>query len=308
MMDELRFDGRVAIVTGAGGPASLGQLYARILAERGARVVVNDLGVGPDGRGIQAADPELVAQSIRDAGGEAIADVHSVAEADSARAVVQTALAEWGRVDILINNAGVFQAVAFETMSDADVNRIVGAHTLGAIWMCRAAWPHMKKGEYGRIVNILSGAMFGFARMAVYGAAKAAGLGLTRCLAAEGGPYGIRVNALGPRAFTSADTYFSADPSAPPGLRTIDRVAPATLFLSHESCPFTGKYIEANCGMVKEVFLGQTKGYENTESLTMEDVAENLDQIFDRDDFEVLPEIFKTNEETDPRFRPYVPA
>src|SRR5271165_1115655 len=113
-MGEMRFDGRVAIVTGAGGNPGLGRAHARLLAERGAKVVVNDFGVGPDGRGIVRANAETVAEEIRDEGGEAIADTHSVAERDSARAVVQTALDAWGKVDILVNNAGVQLMAAFE--------------------------------------------------------------------------------------------------------------------------------------------------------------------------------------------------
>jgi NAD(P)-dependent dehydrogenase (short-subunit alcohol dehydrogenase family) len=306
-VDELRFDGRVAIVTGAGGQPNLGQAYASLLAERGARVVVNDLGVGPDGRGIQRADAEAVAQEIRDAGGEAIADTNSVATEDGAKAVVQTALDTWGRVDVVVNNAGIFQSSPFEEMSAGDITGMVDAHLLGSIWMSRAAWPHMKEAGYGRIVNIVSGALFGYARMAVYGAVKGGCLALTRCLASEGIPYGIKVNALGPGADTVAASYFSIDPDGPRDpYRTVGLVAPATVYLAHESIPFSGKYLEARCGMVAEVFLGHTKGILNTE-LTLEDVAENIDQILDRDGFDALPEGFKTNEEIDPRFRPYVP-
>src|SRR5919204_5064029 len=124
-MSELRFDGRVAIVTGAGGDPGLGRSYARLLAARGAKVVVNDLGVGPDGRGNVAAHADVVAQEIRDAGGEAIADTSSVAEESSARAIVQTALDAWGRLDVLVNNAGVFHLALFDELAPRDVERIV---------------------------------------------------------------------------------------------------------------------------------------------------------------------------------------
>jgi NAD(P)-dependent dehydrogenase (short-subunit alcohol dehydrogenase family) len=304
--ERLRFDGRVAIVTGAGGRPSLGQAYAHLLAERGARVVVNDLGVGPDGRGVQRAHAEAVAQEIRDAGGEAIADTNSVAEPDTAKSVVQTALDAWGRVDVLINNAGVQNFAPFAEMSDEDVRRIVGVHTLGTIWMSRAVWPHMQEAGYGRIVNTVSRSLFGYARMVVYASAKAAGIGFTRCLAAEGASRGIQVNALGPGAFTNAEEYFAADPDTPAGLRTVERVAPVAIFLAHETCPFSGKYLETRSGIVTEVFLGQTKGYENA-SLTPEDVADNVDQILDRDGYEAIPEISKMSEEIDAQFRIYTP-
>jgi NAD(P)-dependent dehydrogenase (short-subunit alcohol dehydrogenase family) len=319
-VEELRFDRQVAIVTGAGGQPSLGRSYSQLLAARGARVVVNDLGVGPDGRGIQRANAEAVAQEILDAGGEAIADTNSVAEEDTAKAVVQAALDAWGRVDILINNAGIFAMSPFEEMSRKDVQGQIDAHLMGTIWMSRAAWPHMKAAGYGRIVNITSAAVFGFALMGIYGAAKAGCLGLTRCLAPEGAPYGIKVNALGPSAHTAAATLFAADPEhTVPGnratvdapdlaeRRTPDLVAPVAAFLAHEGCPFSGKYIDSNSGKVMEVFLGLTKGYENSQ-LTLEDVAQNIDQALDRDEFDPVADGYMTAEEIGPRFKPYTPA
>jgi NAD(P)-dependent dehydrogenase (short-subunit alcohol dehydrogenase family) len=306
-VDELRFDGRVAIVTGAGGRPNLGQTYAALLAERGARVVVNDAGVGPDGRGTLPAEAEAVAREIRDAGGEAIADTNSVAEEDGAVAVVQTALDTWGRVDIVINNAGIFATAPFEEMSSTDVRGMVDAHLMGAIWMCRAAWPHMKTAGYGRIVNTVSAALFGYARMAIYGAVKGGCLALTRCLASEGIPYGIKVNALGPGANTVAASLFGAPDVPRDARRKPALVAPVTLYLAHESVPFSGKYLEANRGRAMQVFLGQTKGYVN-DDLSLEDVAENIEQILDPEDFETIPEAPMTNEQNDVRFRPYVPA
>ena len=155
-MSEMRFDGRVAIVTGAGGRPSLGRSYVHLFAERGAKVVVNDLGVGPDRHGREPAHAEIV-----DAGGEAIADTHSVAEEDSAKAVVQTALDAWGKVDILINNAGVAILAKFDEISSKDIRNVINVHLFGNVWMCRAVWNHMREREYGRIVNITSGALNG---------------------------------------------------------------------------------------------------------------------------------------------------
>jgi NAD(P)-dependent dehydrogenase (short-subunit alcohol dehydrogenase family) len=185
-MSELRFDGEVAIVTGAGSNPSLGRSYALALAARGAKVVVNDLGVGPDGTGRLAAKAESVAKEIVDAGGEAIADTHSVAEEDSARAIVQTALDAWGRVDILVNNAGVAILAEFGEISSTDLRRVLDVHLYGNVWMCRAVWPQMREAGYGRIINITSGALGGIRYTTIYGAAKGGILSLTRGLAVEG--------------------------------------------------------------------------------------------------------------------------
>lgn len=251
-MTELRFDGRVAIVTGAGGQEpSLGRSHAKLLAQRGAKVVVNDLGVGPDGRNILRANAEQVADEICAAGGEAVADLHSVADEDGARRVVQTAMDVWGRVDILVNNAGVCFMAHFDEISDADIRNVIDVHLMGTVWMCRAAWPHMRDAGYGRIVNTTSGAMFGLENLSIYGAAKGGIFGLTRGLAVEGAPLGIKVNALGPAANTTAVRHFN-NPSAftrlmedhfPTGL-----VSPAVAFLVHESCPVSGANLEAGGG------------------------------------------------------------
>ena len=142
-MSEMRFDGQVAIVTGAGGNPSLGRAYAMLLASRGAKVVVNDNGVGPDGRGGRPAHPENVVKEITEAGGEAVLDTNSVADHGSAEAVVQTALDAWGKVDILINNAGVVALAEIDEVTPSDIETILAAHLFGSIWMTRAVWPHM---------------------------------------------------------------------------------------------------------------------------------------------------------------------
>jgi NAD(P)-dependent dehydrogenase (short-subunit alcohol dehydrogenase family) len=172
-MAALRFDGKVAIVTGGGGQKpSLGRSHALFLASRGAKVVVNDIGVGPNGRSEVPASAAALVDEIRAAGGEAVADTNSVATAESAKAVVQTALDAFGGVHIVVNNAGVALLADFDELSDGDIGRMMDVHLMGPIWMCRAAWPHMKRQRYGRIVNVGSTAIFGIRGTAVYGAAK----------------------------------------------------------------------------------------------------------------------------------------
>ncbi len=182
-----------------------------------------------------------MADEICAAGGEAVPDLHTVADQDGARRVVQTALDVWGRLDILVNNAGICFMAHFDEISDADIRNVIDVHLMGTVWMCRAAWPHMRDAGYGRIVNTTSGAMFGLEYLSIYGAAKGGIFGLTRGLAVEGAPLGIKVNAFGPAANTSAVRHFN-DPSAFTKLMEehfpTSLVSPAVGFLAHESCPY----------------------------------------------------------------------
>ena len=134
-MSTMRFDGRVAIVTGAGGNPGLGRAHAMLLASRGARVVVNDLGVGPDGRRVVPADPALVVAEIEAAGGEAVVDYHSVADEAGAREVVKTAIDAWGRIDILVNNAGIGVVSDFDEIESPHLEKVIGVHLMGSVWM-----------------------------------------------------------------------------------------------------------------------------------------------------------------------------
>lgn len=281
----IRFDGQVAIVTGAGGQKpNLGETYARLLASRGAKVVVNDLGVGPDGHGSLPANAEAIAQEIRDAGGEAVADAHSVADPDAAKAVVQTALDAWGRVDILVNNAGVVRTALFDEMSDADVALIVNTHLLGSAWMSRAVWPHMRDAGYGRIVNIASRSMFGNAYLSVYGAAKAGIVGLTRGTALEGGLHGIRVNVVSPDAPTRKHPFMMGsdefDPTPRPAATT-DQVAAVVGYLCSSECDLTGRHLWGGFGNVREFVTFETGGHRDLD-LSIEGVRDNLPLVVDR--------------------------
>jgi NAD(P)-dependent dehydrogenase (short-subunit alcohol dehydrogenase family) len=295
-MSAMRFDGKVAIVTGAGGqPPSLGRSHAKLLAERGAKVVVNDLGVGPDGRGTLLSNAEQVADEIRAAGGQAVADTHSVADEASARDIVRTALDTWGRLDILVNNAGVALIAHFDEISSADIRRMIDVHLMGTLWMCRAAWPVMREAGYGRIVNTTSGGMFGQENLSIYGTAKAGIFGLTRGLAIEGAPYGIKLNTLGPAASTTAmhhlneacafntmmDQHFPAD-----------LVSPAAAYLAHEECEVSGSYFEVGAGNVATRIFGMNAGYHDVD-LTIEGVRDNLSTIVDKSTTTIIPDFWE---------------
>lgn len=296
-MTTLRFDGQVAIVTGAGGQApSLGRSHAKLLAERGAKVVVNDLGVGPDGRGTAQANAEQVVDEIRAAGGGAVTDQHSVAEEDGARAIVQTALDTWGRLDILVNNAGVAHIVHFDEISSADIRKVIDVHLMGTLWMCRAAWPVMRDAGYGRIVNTTSGAMFGQENLSIYGTAKAGIFGLSRGLAIEGAPTGIKVNALGPAANTTAMHHLHetcAFTSMMEEHFPADLVSPAAAYLAHETCELSGGYLEVGAGNVARRVFGMNAGYHDV-NLDTEGVRDQLATIVDRSTTTLVPDFWES--------------
>ncbi len=273
----LTFDGRVAVVTGAGG--GLGRAHARLLAARGAHVVVNDVGVALDGTGGSSGPADAVVAEIRAHGGSAVADTHSVATEEGAAAIVATALDHFGRIDILVNNAGT---TGRTTMADFDVDRFEQAtstHLRGAFWTIKAAWPHLAGQGYGRIVNTSSGVgYFGMGGATVYAAAKMGVDGLTRSLAIEGEPVGIRANCVAPFARTRmAGAVFG---------ELTDRIDPELVssvvaYLAHEDCTLNGRVLSAGGGRVAEIFVATTTGYFDA-GLTPEAVAENLAAATDR--------------------------
>ncbi|GCE38161.1 Dehydrogenases with different specificities (related to short-chain alcohol dehydrogenases) [Rhodococcus wratislaviensis] len=264
----------------------MGRSYALLLASRGAKVVVNDLGVGPDGRGALGSGPEQVVDEIRAAGGEAVVNTDSVADRDGAGRVVQCALDTWGSIDIVVNNAGIAPFALFDEISDSDIERVVGVHLLGHIWMCRAAWPHMKARGYGRLVNVSSSvAVKGMPYQSAYSAAKMGVVGLTRALAAEGSAHGIGVNAIMPNADTLAwQTMLSDDFSSRARRNGVvpEVVAPVAAWLAHEDCSFSGKILHTESGGVREVFFSTTAGTAPDPELDLERVARDIDSITDR--------------------------
>lgn len=307
-MSEIRFDGRVAIVTGAGGAKGLGRQYALQLAERGAKVVVNDLGVGPDGRGTERPAAELVVEEITARGGEAVADTNSVADEEGAKAVVRTAMDAWGRVDVLVNNAGVALVALFDEVSGDEARKMIDVHLMGNLWMSRAVWPHMVDAGYGRIVNITSDAALGMKYNVVYGAAKGGVLALARGLAIEGADHGIKVNALGPTAGTSASALFiEPSPWLTRGLEELrtDLVSPVLTYLCSSVVEASGKYIETQGGKVMERFYSETVGLADP-ALTPEWVRDNFARICDRADATAMPDPRESGTDLDPK--PYQPA
>lgn len=309
-MTELRFDGRTAVITGAGGNPSLGRAHALLLAKRGANVVVNDIGELPTALGYPGvASAEAVAEEIRALGGKAVADTHSVASEDGAAAIVQTALDAFGSIDILINNAGICRVVSFEEMTPQDFRQTIEINLMGTIQTCRAAWPHMKAKGYGRIVNISSGSMAGFAWQTAYAASKAGVFSFTRSLGVEGEAYGIKANSLIPGALTRMVLAAQADTSPwisearerlPPEL-----VSPAVAFLAHESCPFTAECIESMGGHISRMYLARTPGFAPS-VMTLETVAERWEEAFAG----TAEGLFRA-EDSDPRqwhIKPYVPV
>lgn len=281
-MSELSFDGRVAVVTGAG--RGIGRAHALLLADRGASVVVNDLGGSMQGDGADAEPASTVAAEIVSAGGVAIADNNDVATIAGAEALVDAALAQYGHLDILINNAGIIRWAGLPEADADNLARHIAVHVGGSFNTTRAAWPHMLEQRYGRIVMTTSAGVFGLLENLSYATAKGGVIGLTRGLMTEGAAHNILVNAIAPAAVTrmagrSEDetaTLRVAPQSAP------DLVAPMVAFLAHEECPVSGEIYAAGFGRFARIFIASTQGYVHTGTdPTMEDVAENWATIND---------------------------
>jgi NAD(P)-dependent dehydrogenase (short-subunit alcohol dehydrogenase family) len=282
-MGELRFDGRTVIVTGAGGNPSLGRAHALLLAERGANVVVNDIGgtAGTPGA-TTAASAEAVVEEIRARGGKAVADTNSVATEAGANAIVQTALDAFGRIDALVNNAAICIVVAFDEVTPEDFQRHVEVNLMGPVWTSRAVWPHMRAQGYGRIVNISSASLAGFEWQAPYAASKGGLFSLTRALAAEGEALGIKVNTVNPGGFTrmvgaqhteASSFYKYSQENLPPAL-----VSPVVALLAHADCPVSGECIEAMGGKVNRFYLARTEGFTD-KALTIETLAARWGEV-----------------------------
>ena len=300
-MADLGFDGKVAIVTGAGG--GLGRAHALQLASRGARVVVNDLGGSRSGEGSDEGPATAVVKEIIAAGGEAVANGASVATPEGGRAIVAAALEHFGRIDIVVNNAGILRDKTFHNMTPDMVEAVIDVHLKGAFNVTQPAWAKMREQGYGRVLNTSSNSgILGNFGQANYGAAKMGLVGFTRVLAAEGAKYNIKVNALAPLAWTRmTEDIFGAEAAS---RFQAELVAPVACFLVHEDCPVSGEIYSAAGGRVARFFIGMTEGYFNP-ALSAEDVRDHFDQIRDEsgytvpgspaEEFSVLAKLFEGN-------------
>lgn len=276
-MAELRFDGRVAIVTGAGG--GLGRSHALLLAARGAKVVVNDLGGSAHGGGTSSSAADKVVEEIRSAGGEAVANYDSV---ENGEAIVKTALDAFGTVDIVINNAGILRDVSFAKMSQDDWDLIMRVHLNGSKSVTHAAWPIMREKGYGRIVMTTSAAgIYGNFGQANYCAAKLGILGLANCLAEEGRSKNIFVNTIAPLAASRL-----TETVMPPDLLALlkpEAVSPLVAWLCHDACEETKGLFEVGAGFVAKLRWERTAGHSfpGGKAFSVDDVAARWSKITD---------------------------
>ena len=277
-MAEIRFDNKVAVVTGAGG--GLGKAYALLLAARGAKVVVNDLGGTFDGSGSDATPAQQVVDEIKAAGGEAVANYDSVAEWESAQKIINTAVKSYGRLDILINNAGILRDKSILKMEMEDYRKIMSVHLDGTFFCSKAAFAIMKEQAYGRIVSTASAAgLYGNFGQTNYGAAKMGIAGMMNSVAQEGARYNIKANTIVPTAGTRLT--FTVMPEDVIGKVKPEFVAPAVAWLCSEECNETARMISAGGGYFSRAAVVEGPGvvFDSTKEITVEMFVEKLDQI-----------------------------
>lgn len=282
MSEPITFDGRVAVVTGAGG--GLGRTYALELARRGARVVVNDLGGSVDGTGSSESAADRVVSEIAEGGGEAVANYDSVSSEEGGKSIVDTALEAFGRLDIVVNNAGILRDRSFSKMSMDEVNAVIDVHLRGAFHVSQPAFAVMREAGYGRFVFTSSASgLFGNFGQANYGAAKAGLVGLSNVLAIEGAKYNIKSNAVAPIARTRM-TEDLLGPLA--DLVKPEQVTPLVVYLCSEANEHTHEIFTAGGGRYGRVFIGTNQGwFAGSEDVpSVEDIFEHIDEIRDISD------------------------
>lgn len=283
-VSDFRFEGQVAVITGAG--RGLGRAYALLLAERGARVVVNDPGASLKGDGSDAGPAQDVVNEIKAAGGEAIASTDSVASPEGGQAIIDVAIQTYGRIDILIHNAGIVRAASLADMSLNDFESVLDVHLRGAFFVVQPAFRYMSQAGYGRIVLTSSiGGLYGNHNQANYGVAKAGTLGLSNVVALEGEEHNIKCNVIVPGAVTrmaeGIDT--SAYPPMGPEL-----VAPVVAWLCHEACSITGEMLVSMAGRVAKSYVAETPGVYRGH-WTIADVDQQMAAIRDVDGALIFP-------------------
>jgi NAD(P)-dependent dehydrogenase (short-subunit alcohol dehydrogenase family) len=283
-MNDLRFDDRVAVVTGGG--RGLGRSYAMLLAAQGAKVVVNDSGGGLAGDGTDAAPADEVVREITAAGGDAVASTDSVATPQGGQAIIDTAVARYGRIDILVHNAGNVRRASLREMSYDDFEAVLDVHLRGAFHVVRPAFPLMCDAGYGRIVLTSSiGGLYGNNEVANYAVAKSGVIGLSNVAALEGADHGVRSNVIVPAAVTRMAEGIDTSAYPPMGA---ELVAPVVGWLAHESCSVTGEILIALAGRVARAVVAETPGVYRP-SWSIAEVGEHIAAIRDASEPVIFP-------------------
>ena len=269
-------EGRVVVVTGSGG--GLGRQHALLFAQRGAKVVINDLGGSRDGTGAGSEMADNVVQEIKDAGGEAVANYDNVATPEGGKGVIQTAVDAFGTVDIVVNNAGILRDVTFHKMEDAQFDSVVKVHLYGTYYVTRAAWPLLREKGYGRVVVTTStSGLYGNFGQSNYGAAKLGVVGLINTLALEGRKYNITANAIAP----IAATRMTEDIMPEEMLAALDPafVSPLVVHLASEECTDSGEVVLAGGGNYARVHFSQAIGANFPGVPSVDDIASQWDTV-----------------------------
>jgi NAD(P)-dependent dehydrogenase (short-subunit alcohol dehydrogenase family) len=281
-----RFDGRVAVITGAG--RGLGREYARLLASKGAKIVVNDPGASVKGDGADAGPAEQVVREIKDLGSDAIACTASVATPEGGKTIIEAALDHYGRIDILIHNAGNVRYGSLEEITQEDFEAVVQVHLMGAFHVVRPAFPAMCKAGYGRIVLTSSiGGLYGTHNVVNYGVSKAGMIGLNNVVAIEGAAKGVKCNIIAPGAVTRMAEGLDVSRYPPMGA---ELVAPVVGWLAHESCSISGEMLISMAGRVARALIAETQGVYRP-SWSIEEVADQIGAIRDTGNLWILPPV-----------------
>ena len=276
-MGDVNFENKTVVVTGAGN--GLGKAYALEFANRGANVVVNDIGGSVNGEGSENAPADVVVKEIIDNGGSAVANYDSVATKSGGESIIQSALTEFGGIHAVVNNAGILRDKSFAKMEEEDLNAIIDVHLKGTFFVCQPAFVQMKEQGFGRFVNVSSpSGLFGNFGQLNYGAAKMGIVGLTNVLAIEGAKYNIKANVIAPNAATRmTESLFGEDMA---NMLTVDNITPLVVFLASEQCDITHEIFSAGGGRFSRVGISTDVGYFNP-SASAEDIHENIEKIRD---------------------------
>ncbi len=284
-MSDIRYDDRVAVITGAGG--GLGRSYALYLAARGAKVVVNDLGGSTDGEGNDTKAADTVVDEIKAAGGEAVANYDSVSTPEGGENIVKTAVDAFGKVDIVINNAGILRDSSMVKMPSANFDALIDVHLKGAFYVTQPAFRLMKENGYGRVIYTASGAgVFGNFGQANYAAAKMGLVGLSSVTAIEGAKYNIKSNVVTPIARTRLTEDVmgaTGDMFAP------EFIAPMVAYLVSEECDYSHEIFNVGAGRYSRIFVGSAPGWNAAQGSTpsVEDIRDNREAIFSTEGFKI---------------------